>query len=83
MIAGQAGVGIELAEQVPDLRRVVVPVGGGGLASGIALAIKLADPGIEVIGVQAAGCAAMAESLARRTSRSRSAPRGRSPTASP
>ena len=63
VIAGQAGVAIELAEQVPDLRKVVVPVGGGGLASGIALALKLADPGIEVIGVQAAGCAAMAESI--------------------
>ena len=63
VIAGQAGVAIELAEQVPDVRKVVVPVGGGGLASGIALALKLADPGIEVIGVQAAGCAAMAESI--------------------
>ena len=40
MIGGQAGVGLELADQVTDLRRVVVPVGGGGLASGIAMAIK-------------------------------------------
>ena len=65
VISGQAGVGIELAEQVPDLRRVVVPVGGGGLASGVALAIKqIAGAGVEIIGVQAAGCAPVAASLA-------------------
>lgn len=64
VISGQAGVAIELAAQVSDLRRVVVPVGGGGLAGGVAIALKLADPSIEVIGVQAAGCAAAAESLA-------------------
>lgn len=63
VIAGQAGVAIELAEQVPNLRRVVVPVGGGGLASGLAIALKLGDPDIEVIGVQAEGCAAMADSV--------------------
>ena len=50
VIAGQAGVGLELATDVPDLARVIVPVGGGGLASGIALAL----PGVEVIGVRAA-----------------------------
>lgn len=64
VIAGQSGVGIELTDQVPDLARVVVPVGGGGLASGLAIAVKLADPAVEVIGVQAAGCAAAAESVA-------------------
>jgi threonine dehydratase len=63
VIAGQAGVGIELADQVENLRRVVVPVGGGGLASGMAMAIKLQRPEVEVIGVQAAGCAPFAESL--------------------
>jgi threonine dehydratase len=67
VIAGQAGVGIELAAQVPDLRRVVVPVGGGGLGSGLAIALKLHDPAIEVLGVQAEGCAAVAESLAAGT----------------
>ncbi|MDQ3103608.1 MAG: threonine ammonia-lyase [Actinomycetota bacterium] len=63
IIAGQAGVGLELSAQVGDLRRVVVPVGGGGLASGLAIAIKLASSGTEVIGVQASGCAPMADSL--------------------
>jgi threonine dehydratase len=63
VIAGQAGVGIELTAQVVSLRRVIVPVGGGGLASGMAMAIKLAQPEVEVIGVQAAGCAPFAESL--------------------
>lgn len=64
VISGQAGVGIELLDQAPDLRRVVVPVGGGGLASGIAMAVKQAKPDVEVIGVQAAGCAPVSESLA-------------------
>jgi len=64
VIAGQAGVGVELLDQVPDLSRVVVPVGGGGLASGIAIAVKQANPGVEVIGVQAAGCAPVPASLA-------------------
>jgi threonine dehydratase len=50
VIAGQATVGTELRVQVPDLTRVVVPVGGGGLISGIALA--LADSGVSVVGVE-------------------------------
>ena len=57
IIAGQAGVGLEIAEDVRDLRRVIVPVGGGGLASGLAIALKRHDPGIRVIGVQVAACA--------------------------
>lgn len=63
VIAGQAGLGIELAEDVPDLRRVIVPIGGGGLASGVAVALAQSRPEVEVVGVQAAACAAMAESL--------------------
>ena len=57
VIAGQGGIGLELLEQVPDLARVVVPVGGGGLISGVAVALKSARPEIEVVGVQVETCA--------------------------
>ncbi|WP_320669742.1 threonine ammonia-lyase [Patulibacter defluvii] len=57
VIAGQATVGQELLEQVPDLAQVVVPLGGGGLSCGIALAVKRARPDVRVIGVQAEACA--------------------------
>jgi threonine dehydratase len=53
VIAGQATVGLELAEQVPDLETVVIPVGGGGLAAGIALALRATRPGLRIVGVQA------------------------------
>ncbi len=49
---GPGRLGLELLEQVPDMGRVVVPVGGGGLISGVAMAIKSARPEVEVIGVQ-------------------------------
>ena len=55
--AGHGGIGLELLEDVPELERVVVPVGGGGLISGIASAIKGSKPGVEVIGVQSSGYA--------------------------
>jgi len=64
VIAGQAGVGIELAQAVGDLRRVVVPIGGGGLASGVGLALRQLRPEVELIGVQAAACAPVAAALA-------------------
>jgi threonine dehydratase len=54
VVAGQGTLGLELVEQVPDLDAVVVPVGGGGLIGGVALAVKARRPAIEVIGVQAA-----------------------------
>jgi threonine dehydratase len=57
VIAGHGGIGLELLEEVPDLQRVVVPVGGGGLISGIASAIKGIKPGVEVVGVQSDGYA--------------------------
>jgi threonine dehydratase len=63
VIEGQAGVGLELQEQVPDLAQVIVPVGGGGLISGVAAALKLRDPRVRVIGVQASACAPFAQSL--------------------
>jgi threonine dehydratase len=52
VIAGQGTIGLELLEEVPDLSRVLVPVGGGGLASGIASALKESRDAIEVIGIQ-------------------------------
>ncbi|MEX0659589.1 MAG: threonine ammonia-lyase, partial [Egibacteraceae bacterium] len=64
VIAGQGTIGLELLEQVPDLGAVLVPVGGGGLVSGIAAAIKAVRPEVRVIGVQAAGAAAVPASLA-------------------
>lgn len=63
VVSGQGGVGVELLRQVPDLARVVVPVGGGGLISGIAVAIRSQRPQVEVIGVQAEACAPFVESL--------------------
>jgi len=57
VIAGHGGIGLELLEEIPDLARVVVPVGGGGLISGIASALKGSRPEIEVLGVQSDGYA--------------------------
>ena len=65
IVAGQGSLGLELVEDVPDLARVVIPVGGGGLAAGVAIAVKSARPEVEVIGVQVAACAPYPESLAR------------------
>lgn len=55
VIAGQGTIGLELADQVPDLDTVLIPIGGGGLASGIALALRAVKPGVRIVGVQAAG----------------------------
>jgi len=52
VVAGQGTLGLELLEDVPDLAKVVVPVGGGGLASGVAIAVKSARPEVEVVGVE-------------------------------
>jgi threonine dehydratase len=57
VIAGQGTIGLELLHDVPDLARVVVPVGGGGLASGIGIALRRARPDVELVGVQARACA--------------------------
>ncbi len=64
VIAGQGVLGLELLSQVPFMERVVVPVGGGGLISGVAIAIKSARPEVRIVGVQVEGCAPFAASLA-------------------
>lgn len=64
IVAGQGTLGLELLEDVPDLGAVVVPVGGGGLCSGVAIAVKTARPDVRVIGVQVAACAPFPPSLA-------------------
>jgi threonine dehydratase len=56
-VAGQGTLGLELAEDLPDLACVIVPVGGGGLAAGTAIAVKSLLPDVRVVGVQAAVCA--------------------------
>lgn len=63
VVAGQGTVGLELLEQVPDLAQVVVPLGGGGLAAGTAIAVKASRPQVRVVGVQAAAMAAYPPSL--------------------
>jgi len=59
VIAGQGTIGLELLEDIPDLDTIIVPVGGGGLISGIAVAAKTLKPDIKVIGVQAEGAPAV------------------------
>ena len=63
IIAGQATLGLEMLEQQPDLAAVVVPIGGGGLAAGVAAAVKQTNPRVAVIGVEPTGAAAMKASL--------------------
>lgn len=63
VIAGQGTIGLEILEEQPDIDAVIVPIGGGGLASGIALAVKSLNPQIKVYGVQASGAASMFTSL--------------------
>jgi threonine dehydratase len=62
-ILGSATVGLEILEQFQDMRRVVTPVSGGGLISGIALAVKQSNPDIEIIGVQPRGSNATTRSF--------------------
>lgn len=63
VIAGQGTIGLEIMQEQPDLDVVLVPIGGGGIASGIALAVKMINPNIKVIGVQTKNAPSMYESL--------------------
>ncbi len=63
VIAGQGTIGLELLEQLPDMEAVIVPIGGGGLISGVAYAIKSLNPDIKVYGVQASGAPSMYNSV--------------------
>ena len=59
VMAGQGSIGLEILEQLPDVEAVIVPIGGGGLISGVAFAIKSLRPDVKIYGVQAAGAASM------------------------
>lgn len=63
IIAGQATIGAEILDELPDVEAVAVAVGGGGLVAGVAAAIKAVAPWVRVVGVMAAGATSMAESL--------------------
>lgn len=58
-VAGQGTIGLEILQELPDVETVLVPIGGGGLISGIALALKAVKPSVRVVGVQAAGAPAI------------------------
>jgi threonine dehydratase len=61
VVAGQATMGLELLADLPDLAQVIIPLGGGGLASGTAIAIKRHRPDVEIVAVQVAACAPYAD----------------------
>lgn len=63
VIAGQGTIALEIAEQIPDLDAVIVPIGGGGLISGVAYTMKMLNPNVKVYGVQASGAPSMANSV--------------------
>jgi threonine dehydratase len=67
VMAGHGGLALELLEQLPEVERVVIPVGGGGLAGGVASAFKALKPAVEIVGVQSDGYPSMPESIAART----------------
>lgn len=64
VIAGQASVGLEILEDLPEVRRIIVGVGGGGLAAGIAVAVRSIRPAVEIIAVQPSGSSTLEASLA-------------------
>jgi threonine dehydratase len=65
IIAGQGTIGLELLQDLPDVGRIYLPIGGGGLAAGVAIAIKSRKPNVKIIGVESTAFPAMKESLAK------------------
>lgn len=63
VMAGQGTLGVEIAEELPDVDTVLIPIGGGGLIAGVATALKAHNPKIRIIGVQADGASTVADSL--------------------
>ena len=63
VIAGQGTIGLEIIEEMPDVEAVIVPIGGGGLISGVAFTIKTLKPDVKVYGVQAKGAPSMVDSI--------------------
>lgn len=63
VIAGQGTIALEILEENPDIDTILVPIGGGGMITGIAIAAKAIKPSIQIIGVQTAACPAMVQSL--------------------
>lgn len=63
LIAGQGTVGLEIIEDVPSVDYVLVPIGGGGLISGVSMAIKAANPSVKIIGIESSGAPAMKHSI--------------------
>lgn len=65
IIAGQGTIGLELLEDLPDVDRIYLPIGGGGLAAGVAIAVKSRKPNVKIIGVESKAFPAMKESVAK------------------
>ena len=63
VIAGQGTIGLELIEDMPDMDRIYLPVGGGGLAAGVAIAVKERRPGVKIVGVESKAFPAMKDSV--------------------
>ena len=63
IITGQGTIGLEIIEELPDVDEIYIPIGGGGLAAGIAIAIKAKNPNVKIIGVESAAYPAMKQSF--------------------